>query len=96
MVYFSTFSFVSILLFISSQYFPTVLLQLLEIVIPAYLHGAVQDKEREVVMAILESLNNVIKDVKEACVRGPEQLGKICDVIKAVLQSKVCDCNSSI
>lgn len=65
-----------------------VLLQLLEIVIPAYLRGAVQDKEREVVMAILEALNNVIKDVKEVCVRGPEQLGKICDVIKAVLQSK--------
>ncbi|CAN2390731.1 ribosomal protein import into nucleus [Pristimantis euphronides] len=66
-----------------------VLLNLLEVVIPAYLQGAVQDKEREVVMAILESLNNVLKDVKEPCVRGPEQLGKICEVIKAVLQSKI-------
>ncbi|XP_075684981.1 importin-4 [Rhinoderma darwinii] len=65
-----------------------VLLHLLEVVIPAYLQGAVQDKEREVVMAILESLNNVLKDIKEPCVRGPEQLEKICDVIKAVLQSK--------
>ncbi|XP_044129078.1 importin-4 [Bufo gargarizans] len=65
-----------------------VLLQLLEIVIPAYLQGAVQDKEREVVMTILESLNNVLKDVKEPCVGGPEQLGRICDVIKLVLQSK--------
>ncbi|XP_066460134.1 importin-4 isoform X2 [Eleutherodactylus coqui] len=65
-----------------------VVLQLLEVVIPAYLHGAVHDKEREVVMIILESLNNLLKDVKELCVRGPEQLGKICDVIKAVLQSK--------
>ncbi|KAG8596096.1 hypothetical protein GDO81_001732 [Engystomops pustulosus] len=65
-----------------------VLHHLLGIVIPAYLRGAVQDKEREVVMTILESLNNVLKDVKEPCVRGPEELGKICDVIKAVLQSK--------
>ncbi|XP_069817764.1 importin-4 isoform X2 [Dendropsophus ebraccatus] len=61
---------------------------LLGIVIPAYLQGAMQDKEREVVMTILESLNGVLKYVKEPCVRGPEQLGKICDVIKAVLQSK--------
>ncbi|XP_073431463.1 importin-4 isoform X3 [Dendrobates tinctorius] len=65
-----------------------VLLQLLEIVIPTYIQGAMQDKEREVVMTILESLNNVLKDVKEICISGPEQLGKICNVIKAVLQSK--------
>ncbi|XP_056381767.1 importin-4 [Hyla sarda] len=66
-----------------------VLLHLLGVVIPTYLQGAVQDKEREVVMTILESLNSVLKDVKEPCVRGPEQLEKICDVIKAVLQSKI-------
>ncbi|KAM3940229.1 importin-4 isoform 1-T2 [Leptodactylus fuscus] len=72
-----------------SQLNASVLLHLLEVVIPAYLHGAMQDKEREVVMTILESLNGVLKDVKEPCVRGPEQLGKICEVIKAVLQSKI-------
>ncbi|XP_069618553.1 importin-4 [Ranitomeya imitator] len=64
------------------------LLHLLGIVIPTYIQGAKQDKECEVVMTILESLNNVLKDVKEPCISGPEQLGEICSVIKAVLQSK--------
>ncbi|XP_018412184.1 PREDICTED: importin-4 [Nanorana parkeri] len=64
------------------------LLLLLDVLIPAYLHGAVHDKEREVVMTALESLNNLLKDVKDPCVRGPEQLEKMCAVIKAVLQSK--------
>nr|DBA22463.1 TPA: hypothetical protein GDO54_013489 [Pyxicephalus adspersus] len=64
------------------------LLLLLDLLIPAYLHGAVHDKEREVVMTILDSLNNLLKDVKAPCVRGPEQLDKMCAVIKAVLQSK--------
>lgn len=64
------------------------LLLLLDVLIPAYLHGAVHDKEREVAMTVLESLNNLLKDVKEPCVRGPEQLEKICAVLKAVLQSK--------
>lgn len=65
------------------------LLLLLDVLIPAYLHGAVHDKEREVVMTILESLNNLLKDVKDPCVRGPEQLEKMCAVIKAVLENKV-------
>ncbi|XP_073527135.1 importin-4 [Phyllobates terribilis] len=64
------------------------LLHLLGIVIPTYVQGAMQDKEREVVMTILESLNNVLKDVKKPCISGPEQLLNICSVIKALLQSK--------
>ncbi|XP_075067258.1 importin-4 [Mixophyes fleayi] len=66
----------------------TVLLHLLDHVISTYLHGAIHEKEREVVMTILESLNNLLKDVKNPCVREPEQLEKICAVIKAVLQKK--------
>lgn len=61
----------------------------MDVLIPAYLHGAVHDKEREVAMTVLESMNNLLKDVKEPCVRGPEQLEKMCAVLKAVLQSKV-------
>ncbi|XP_068094207.1 importin-4 [Hyperolius riggenbachi] len=64
------------------------LLHILDVLIPVYLHGAVHDKEREVVMTILESLNNLLKDVKDPCIRGPEQLDKMCTVVKAVLQSQ--------
>ncbi|XP_063769722.1 importin-4 isoform X2 [Pseudophryne corroboree] len=65
-----------------------VLLRLLDLLIPTYLHAAMHDKEHEVVMTVLESLNNLLKDVKDPCVREPEQLEKICVVINAVLQSK--------
>ncbi|KAM9329952.1 importin-4 [Gastrophryne carolinensis] len=71
-----------------SEHYAAALVQLLELLIPAYLHGAVHDKEREVVMTVLESLNNLLKDVKNLCFRGPEQLEKMCAIIKAILQSK--------
>ncbi|KAM8961445.1 importin-4 [Pelodytes ibericus] len=60
----------------------------LSILIQSCLHGAQKDKERSVVMSILDTLNHLLRDVMELCVRDVEQLEKLCVVIKAVLQNK--------
>ncbi|XP_053323898.1 importin-4 [Spea bombifrons] len=72
----------------SSEDNKMVLLSFLSILIPSCLQGALQDKERTVVMAILDTLNQMLRDVKELCVRDAEQLEKLCVAIRAVLQSK--------
>ncbi|KAM4710354.1 importin-4 [Discoglossus pictus] len=64
------------------------LLLLLSHLIPACLRGVMQDKERSVVMGILEILNKVMKDVKSLCVQEPAKLEEICSAIRAVLQNK--------
>lgn len=64
------------------------LLCLLSLMIPPCLHGALHDKERSVVMAILDTLNQLLREVKEHCIREPAQLERLCTVLKTVLQSK--------
>ncbi|CAH2294413.1 importin-4 [Pelobates cultripes] len=64
------------------------LLCLLSLLIPPCLHGALHDKERAVVMSILDTLNHLLKEVKELCIREPSQLENLCTVIQAVLQCK--------
>uniref|UniRef100_A0A6I8QP31 Importin 4 n=1 Tax=Xenopus tropicalis TaxID=8364 RepID=A0A6I8QP31_XENTR len=69
---------------------------LLSHVMPSYLQGALKDKEAAVVMEILEALNEVLKEMKGQCMADAKQLGDICMVIKAVLQSKTAcqDCEA--
>ncbi|XP_053558339.1 importin-4 isoform X2 [Bombina bombina] len=66
----------------------TVLQSYISHVIPALLRGIMQDKERLVVMGILENLNKLLKDVKSLCVQNAERLEELCLVIRAVLQNK--------
>ncbi|KAM4808132.1 importin-4 [Rhinophrynus dorsalis] len=64
------------------------LLCLISHLMPTYLRGAREDKERAVVMVILESLNQLLKEVKDHCVRDAERLEELCTVIRDVLQRK--------
>ncbi|KAG8455383.1 hypothetical protein GDO86_001542 [Hymenochirus boettgeri] len=61
---------------------------LLSHVIPSFLKGIQNDKESAVVMEIIDSFNQILKDIKGHCVRDAKQLEEICTVVKAVLQSK--------
>uniref|UniRef100_A0A665X5D2 Importin N-terminal domain-containing protein n=1 Tax=Echeneis naucrates TaxID=173247 RepID=A0A665X5D2_ECHNA len=64
------------------------LLKLLDIVLPCFVETIQTENERQVVMGVLESLNNVIKSCKEEVFINPLRLKEISFVIRDVLKKK--------
>ncbi|XP_041670064.1 importin-4 isoform X1 [Cheilinus undulatus] len=64
------------------------LLKLLDVVIPCFLENVKTEPERQVVMGILETMNNVIKTCKEEVFKNPMRLKEISHVISDVLKKK--------
>lgn len=64
------------------------LLKLLDVVLPCFVETVQTEPERQVVMGILESMNNVIKSCKEEVFRNPLRLKEISYVIRDVLKKK--------
>lgn len=64
------------------------LLKLLDVVIPCFLETVRTEHERQVVMAVLESMNNVIKSCKQEVFKSPLRLKEISYVIRYVLMKK--------
>lgn len=72
------------------------LLKLLDIVLPCFLETVRTDRERSVVMGVLETMNGVIKACKEEVFRNPAHLQEISHVIRDVLKKKTaCQGSSS-
>lgn len=68
---------------------PLALLKLLDMVIPCFLETVRTEQERQVVMAVLETMNSVIKSCKEEVFKNPSRLKEISHVIRDVLKKKV-------
>ncbi|XP_077365425.1 importin-4 [Festucalex cinctus] len=64
------------------------LLKMLDVVIPSFLETVRTEPERQVVMGILETMNNVIKTCKEEVFKTPTRLKEISSVIRDVLKKK--------
>uniref|UniRef100_A0A8C1CAH4 Uncharacterized protein n=1 Tax=Cyprinus carpio carpio TaxID=630221 RepID=A0A8C1CAH4_CYPCA len=62
--------------------------KLLQVVLPCFLGMVRQDRERQVVMAILESMNAVIKSCQGEALQAPGILAKTSNTIKDVLKKK--------
>lgn len=68
---------------------PPALLNLLDVVLPCFVEAVRSEHERQVVMGILETINNVIKSCKEEVFKNPLRLKEISYVIRDVLKKKV-------
>lgn len=64
------------------------LLKLLDVVIPCFVETVRKEQERQVVMGVLESMNNVIKSCKQEVFKNPARLKEISYVIRDVLLKK--------
>nr|XP_033494039.1 importin-4 isoform X2 [Epinephelus lanceolatus] len=64
------------------------LLKLLDVVLPCFVETVRTEQERQVVMGILETMNNVIKSCKEEAFKNPSRLQEISHVIRDVLKKK--------
>nr|XP_033779924.1 importin-4 [Geotrypetes seraphini] len=64
--------------------------KMLDLVFPVYFKAIQEDKERLVVMSILEAMNDIIKDCKSTAMQDARRLGEICQVVRLVLQQKTC------
>lgn len=62
--------------------------KLLQVVLPCFLEAVRQDRERQVVMAVLESMNAVIKSCQGEALQAPGRLAEISNAIKDVLKKK--------
>ncbi|XP_067291092.1 importin-4 [Pseudorasbora parva] len=62
--------------------------KLLLVVLPCFLEAVRQDRERQVVMAVLESMNAVIKSCQGEALQAPGRLAEISNAIKDVLKKK--------
>uniref|UniRef100_A0A672T5S6 Importin 4 n=1 Tax=Sinocyclocheilus grahami TaxID=75366 RepID=A0A672T5S6_SINGR len=71
-----------------SLYISPALHKLLQVVLPCFLEAVRQDRERQVVMAILESMNAVIKSCQGEALQAPGILAEISNTIKDVLKKK--------
>lgn len=65
------------------------LLKLLDVVLPCFMATVRTEPERQVVMGILETMNNVIKTCKEEVFRNPAYLKEVSSLIHDVLKKKV-------
>lgn len=72
-----------------SLYISPALHKLLQVVLPCFLEAVRQDRARQVVMAILESMNAVIKSCQAEALQAPGILAEISNTIKDVLKKKV-------
>ncbi|XP_061445058.1 importin-4 isoform X2 [Rhineura floridana] len=70
--------------------------KLLSMVLPAYMKGIREDKERQVVMEILESLAKILKTCRQEALREPGQLAELCRVVREVLENKTACQDSNI
>lgn len=57
---------------------------------PCFLEAVRQERERQVVMAVLESMNALIKSCQGEALQVPGRLAEISNAIKDVLKKKVC------
>ncbi|XP_061877220.1 importin-4 [Entelurus aequoreus] len=64
------------------------LLKMLDVVLPCFLETVRSEPERQVVMAILETMNAVLKACKEEAFKDPTRLKEISHVIRDVLKKK--------
>ncbi|KAJ4925597.1 hypothetical protein JOQ06_018323 [Pogonophryne albipinna] len=64
------------------------LLKLLDVVLPCFVESVRTEHERQVVMGILETMNNVMKSCKEEAFKNPARLKEISHVIRDVLKKK--------
>uniref|UniRef100_A0A8C1C6R0 Importin 4 n=1 Tax=Cyprinus carpio carpio TaxID=630221 RepID=A0A8C1C6R0_CYPCA len=62
--------------------------KLLQVVLPCFLEAVRQDRERQVVMGILESMNAVIKSCQGEALQAPGIVAEISNAIKDVLKKK--------
>lgn len=68
---------------------PPALLKLLDVALPCFVETVRTEQERQVVMGVLETMNNVIKSCKEEAFRNPTHLQVVSHVIRDVLKKKV-------
>uniref|UniRef100_A0A8C2IV09 Importin N-terminal domain-containing protein n=1 Tax=Cyprinus carpio TaxID=7962 RepID=A0A8C2IV09_CYPCA len=71
-----------------SLYISPALHKLLQVVLPCFLEAVRQDRERQVVMGILESMNAVIKSCQGEALQAPGIVAEISNAIKDVLKKK--------
>lgn len=57
--------------------------------IPSYMQAVKVERERPVVMAVLEALTGVLRTCGALTLQPPGRLSELCNVLKAVLQKKV-------
>jgi hypothetical protein len=58
-------------------------------VVPSYMQAVKGERERQVVMAVLEALTGVLRSCRALTLQPPGRLAELCSVLKAVLQRKV-------
>ncbi|KAJ7313159.1 hypothetical protein JRQ81_004432 [Phrynocephalus forsythii] len=63
--------------------------KLLSLVLPVYIKGIREDKERQVVMSILDMLAKLVKTCKREGLSEGGRLAELCRVIREVLEKKV-------
>ncbi|XP_054572446.1 importin-4 isoform X2 [Eptesicus fuscus] len=57
-------------------------------VIPSYMQAVYGERERQVVMAVLEALTGVLRSCGTLTLQPPGRLAELCNMLKAVLQRK--------
>uniref|UniRef100_A0A4W4G6A4 Importin N-terminal domain-containing protein n=1 Tax=Electrophorus electricus TaxID=8005 RepID=A0A4W4G6A4_ELEEL len=62
--------------------------KLLGVVLPCFMEAVKQERERHVVMGVLEAMNAVIKSCKEEALQSPDRLAEISHTIRDVLKKK--------
>lgn len=58
-------------------------------VVPAYLQAVHGERERQVVMAVLEALTAMLRSCGGLALQPPGRLAELCQALRAVLQRKV-------
>lgn len=58
-------------------------------VVPSYMQAVNVERERQVVMAVLEALTGVLRGCGPLALQPPGRLAELCNLLKAVLQRKV-------
>ncbi|XP_036210668.1 importin-4 isoform X4 [Myotis myotis] len=61
-------------------------------VVPSYMQAVYGERERQVVMAVLESLTGVLRSCGSLTLQPPGRLAELCNMLKAVLQRKKQGC----
>ncbi|XP_054304928.2 importin-4 isoform X4 [Pongo pygmaeus] len=57
-------------------------------VVPSYMQAVNRERERQVVMAVLEALTGVLRSCGTLTLKPPGRLAELCSMLKAVLQRK--------
>lgn len=68
--------------------------KLLAVVLPCFLEAVRSERERQVVMGVLEALNGVVKSCQGEALKTPGRLAEISHAIRDVLKKKVRGCCS--